>query len=287
MRDTAQSDAPFVCCAVCGALYTVLSPGNTLYTAREALWGALAAFAAAAALLRLWEKGVCAVCRRGLAPDARRALAAIWCVLLAAAAVSTALCMGTVYARQYAGGLWWLALLAAALLLVRPTPGSLTRAAWAVLALSALTACLLLAGLAGQLRWQRLSFTALRGPMLAQAFWASFCRCPELLAMPVPLAKKSWRAPAAAAAVCGAGALLAELLFGYTQAQGCYPALEAVRAWGLGLFSRMDSLAVGLWLLLALFRLLFLQALLRRAAAALRAPGIKSGDSPLQKGERA
>ena len=136
------------------------------------------------------------------------------------------------------------------------------RAIWWLLAVGA-AACV--AGVFGQMHWQRLF--AEGQPALLEAGWPAARICPEYFALPLLCAERdihkgallpfwTWGAGAAYA-------LLLELVLG-RGAGPAYTGLELLRAWSLGYFSRLDALLMLIWLAGALWRICLLAFVLRR-----------------------
>lgn len=118
-----------------------------------------------------------------------------------------------------------------------------------------------LVGLSGQMHWQRLAQEPLQGPMPPVVLY------PEYFALPF-LTESSRHKKAALLPgwVFGVQAVFAfgmELLFGSRRHAG-YTGYEALRVWGVGVFSRLDSLLLLLWLAVALYRICFLLVVLRQ-----------------------
>lgn len=118
-----------------------------------------------------------------------------------------------------------------------------------------------LIGLGGQMHWQRLSLEPLQGRAPAVSLY------PDYFALPL-LAGRAQQKKAALLPgwVFGVQALFAfgmELLFGSAQHAG-YTGYEALRVWGVGIFSRLDALLLLLWLAAALYRICFLFVVLRQ-----------------------
>lgn len=124
-------------------------------------------------------------------------------------------------------------------------------------------ALICIAGLGGQMRWQRL-FDGSGNP----APWAlpALPVYPEYFALPLLCAHqkqgKGALLPFWSFAVQLGYALGVELLFGRVQGNG-YTGLELLRAWTLGVFSRLDALLVLVWLAASLYRICFLLCVLR------------------------
>lgn len=114
--------------------------------------------------------------------------------------------------------------------------------------------CLL--GLAGQMSWTRL-LLAENAQKPTALLCAEYFSWPLLCPQASP--RRAARLPWAAYAVQAGAALGMQLVFG----AGGYPALELLRAWGVGAFSRMDALLLLIWLACAIYRVSFLCGALR------------------------
>ena len=146
-----------------------------------------------------------------------------------------------------------------------------------------LGALVCVAGLGSQMRWQRLleAAASLRGqtpPMLP--LYAEYFALP-LLGDP-QTCRKGAGLPFVGFGVQAVFALGMELLFG-PMTSSSYTGYELLRAWAMGVFSRMDALLVLFWLATALYRICFLSCVLRRVCQRLLAP---VGAGP-EKGEAA
>lgn len=263
MKHTGNSPLlPFFAAALSHAMFAAMTADKISYTVREGLLAALLAGLGAWAglgLLRLLDgQKLCG--GSGAAGRLGRGLLA---AALAAAACQTLYELAAVYARQYEHGVFWVLLLGASLLTLTPALPALGRVSCAALALAGLAAALLAAGLSSQMRIRALSLA----PVRLSAVWAAadrlFCFLPEYLALPaVAGQQKHWGRLPLWTALCQAGLLLAsELVFGFSAGNGRYPAGEVLRAWSLGFFSRMDALWTGLWLVLAMLRLLLIRSI--------------------------
>lgn len=117
-----------------------------------------------------------------------------------------------------------------------------------------------LVGLGGQMHWQRLSPEPLQGQTPAIVLY------PEYFAVPLlaerPQQKKAALLPCWVFGVQALFALGMELIFG-SQRHAGYTGFEALRVWGVGVFSRLDALLLLLWLAAALYRICFLFVVLR------------------------
>lgn len=118
-----------------------------------------------------------------------------------------------------------------------------------------------LLGLGGQMHWQRLSLEPLRGSAPAIFLY------PEYFALPLLTGSaQQKRAALLPGWVFGVQVLFTfgmELLFG-SQRHAGYTGFEALRVWGVGIFSRLDALLLLLWLAAALYRICFLFVVLRQ-----------------------
>ncbi len=269
---------PFFLVALSDLLARMLSGDSVLFSAREGILGA--ALAAGGVLLVL--KALALLDVKPLLAGQGGLFSAFWLFLLlaglVAAAGETLEEMLEIYRAQFSGGALWLVLLAAGLMLLAPRVGTIERASHAVFVLAAGLSILVFLGLFGQMHWQSLSFAPVRGHSVASAALRLACFVPEYFALPIfTQTKHIGRIPAALFAAEAAALLGAELVFGYAEQGGRYPGLELLRAWGLGAFSRLDALIVGLWLLLAMFRLLLIAYLFLRCLRMMRHWGKKGG----------
>ncbi|MCI2047861.1 MAG: hypothetical protein LKJ90_09135 [Faecalibacterium sp.] len=274
------SPLPFFLAALSELLARLLSGNAVSFSAREGIFGAalvgVGTFLALAALSLLDAKPLLAG-RGGL-------FSAFWLLVvligLLTAAGSTLVEMLRIYRAQFSGGALWLVLLAAGLVLLVPQSGTIERASHAVFVLAVGVGILIFLGLFGQMHWQSLSFAPIQGQGVAAAAMRLACFVPEYFALPIfTRDKRAGRIPAALFAGEAAVLVGAELVFGYSGQDGRYPGLELLRAWGLGAFSRLDALVVGLWLLLALFRLLLIAYLFVRCLRLMRHLGRRGGKS--------
>lgn len=141
---------------------------------------------------------------------------------------------------------------------LRVCPAALSRTArvlWGFALCAALAAAL---GLGGQLRWERLAVQE-GGAWPAAAVYAEYFALPYLCGEPDR--RCAGLLPWAGFLVQAGFALGWGLLFG-AAARG-YAGAELMRALAAGAFSRLDAFCVGIWLLLALYRVCFLGAAVR------------------------
>jgi hypothetical protein len=152
-------------------------------------------------------------------------------------------------------------------------PAACSRAArmlWWLVALGAVAA---LAGLAGQMHWENLEMCSVWADgVQSSAFelwlWPEYFALP-LLAEGDPAAQRRavWL-PGWMFGVQIGFAFCAELLFGagaFALGNGSgYAGLEVLRAWQLGMFSRLDALLLLVWLAAALYRICFLCLAMRQ-----------------------
>lgn len=117
-----------------------------------------------------------------------------------------------------------------------------------------------LIGLGGQMHWQRLSQQPLQGQAPAVFLY------PEYFALPLltdfSRKKRAALLPGWVFGVQAAFAFGVELIFG-AQRHADYTGFEALRVWGVGIFSRLDALLLLLWLAAVLYRICFLFVVLR------------------------
>ena len=136
-----------------------------------------------------------------------------------------------------------------------------------------LCAVVYLLGMAGQMQWYPLAeSTAMTGwSRWTLPFYAEYFAVARLC--PPRNAARAAGLPLAAFVVQMAAVLGRIMLFG----AGEYPALELLRAWGMGMFSRLDALLLLLWLGCAVFRIGFLCTVVGRLWKQLL-PGTRNGE---------
>ena len=158
---------------------------------------------------------------------------------------------------EYRSGGLWVLLLAMWLLYLRVDWHALCRMHQAMMGL-ALLAAFLLAGLLPHIRLANLSPAKITGTQLSSAFMALCCLCPEWLALPFAGEKAAplcLKLPLLVLFTESSAVFLAEAVFGWQGQTGRFSAMQAVRFCGLGAFSRLDDVCIGLWLVLCLYRL--------------------------------
>lgn len=135
------------------------------------------------------------------------------------------------------------------------------RAVWWLLATGIL---ICLAGVWGQMHWQKLFDP--EGASLWGSGWPPVPIYPEYFALPLLCRQNKIRQgvllPFWSYGVQAGYALVLELVLGRVAGSG-YRGLEVLRAWALGYFSRLDALLLLLWLTAALWRICLLAYLLR------------------------
>ena len=268
-KSESMSEKPVLLAVLSEALCRVCTQTGRSFTAREALAGAALACAALTALLWLVQ-------RLAAAPRFGRAGQLAAAALLGAGGVRAFLQVIRLSGQFPGAGPGWPLVLAAALLALHPSLNALERCSVPLLALGALVGIWAFLGLAAQLRWQNLSLLPLRAAGAADAFRAFFLPLPDylLLVWCAPAhAGRARRIPALYCALSAGLVLAAELLFGSAAGAAPYAAMEGIRAWGLGHFSRMDPLWTGLWLLLTFYRILLLGRGARLLAGGALRPG--------------
>jgi hypothetical protein len=271
MKQQRYSPLPFFLAALCDMFSRVFVGENVFFSAKEGLLGGVLAFAAVwLCLTALQSLNVQAIFSAEASPIRWLWLAVLLIGLFAAGAM-TFWDLAVVYRRQFDCSTVWLILLALGMLILRPALLSMERAAHAIFALLLLAGAVLLIGLGGQMHWYSLSFAAPRVQGVSAAFFGLLCFIPEYFALPLfSRGKASGLVPGGLLIAQGSVLLCAEMVFGFENQSGRYPAMEMLRAWGIGAFSRLDALVVGLWLMLALFRLLFIESLLEQTYHLLR-----------------
>lgn len=149
------------------------------------------------------------------------------------------------------------------------SPQVFSRAAKILWVLVVVVGVICIAGLAGQFRWQNLLETTvvfsrainkINIPIYAEYFALSLIDSKETSTQ--TSYRMSWLPLGAFLLEVGCR-LGIELLFGSAQD---YPGYELLRAWTLGMFSRLDSLFLLVWLTIGLFRICLLTRILRTLA---------------------
>ena len=149
------------------------------------------------------------------------------------------------------------------------SPQVFSRAAKILWVLVVVVGVICIAGLAGQFRWQNLLETTavfsrainkINIPIYAEYFALSLVDSKETSTQ--TSYRMSWLPLGAFLLEVGCR-LGIELLFGSAQD---YPGYELLRAWTLGMFSRLDSLILLVWLTIGLFRICLLVQILRTLA---------------------
>lgn len=137
-------------------------------------------------------------------------------------------------------------------------PGSWNASARVLWWFAALGGAVCLLGLFGQLSWLRLveADTLLSVQKPTAVFYAEYLLWPLLC--PGASLRKAASLPWTACVVQVAAAMGMGLVFGTSG----YPALELLRAWSVGAFSRMDALLLLIWLACAIYRICILCAAL-------------------------
>ena len=167
----------------------------------------------------------------------------------------------SLWSRLYSGSAGWLFVFFLLFLFWRPSTHAINSTGW-ILRWCILFALIAVgAGVFSQLRWQRLSFD-----LSYSLSDLSLIRIhPEYLAISCLTStgkKKDITLPLADSAVRFFLIFLAELIFGSTLTQYLEHG-ELLRAWGMGIFSRSDSLVLAVWLMLTMYRVLLLSFLVR------------------------
>lgn len=256
-----QSCTPFYVVALSQLIYLLMQSRTAYYTARE---GFLAALLLAVSYLPfLWMLCKIDTCPRWkiAEPIAGKVLAVLlfcWCWV-------QIFQISDICRREYQTGGVWILLLAIGLLALRADWHALSRMTQTIWAI-AVVAVVLLVGVVHHVSWQNLSFDPINSGRTAQAYWALFYFCPEFLALPWMgnTGKKFWwKLPAVVFFLQGVSVLAAEAVFGWEAETGRFPSLEAVRCCGIGAFSRLDDIFVGLWLFLSLYRIAVLWQLIK------------------------
>lgn len=141
---------------------------------------------------------------------------------------------------------------------------SLDHAARALWWLAAFGALVVLLGLGGQARWQRLVEADPITAPLGLPLYAEYFALPLL----APNPRRAAALPFVSFGVEAGFALAVQLVFG---SQGeSYGGAELLRALSLGVFSRLDALLVLIWLVCGLFRICLLSYLIHGFYAALK-----------------
>lgn len=256
-----QSYAPFYGIALSQLLFVLLQGSTAWHTAKEGLLAAGILFLCAMPLLWLLCKAGKCPRLQAVAPVTGRIVA----VLLFASGFAQLFRIVAVCHREYRTSGVWVLLLTIGLLSLPLHWQALCRMSQALWGF-AILAALILVGLLDHLSWKNLSFAPVELSRVNQACMALWVCCPEFLALPWVSKRPTklwWKLPAMLLAVQSIEAVLAEALFGWQLETGRFSSLEAVRCCGIGAFSRLDDVFVGLWLLLALYRLAVLGQLIR------------------------
>lgn len=253
---------PAALAALSETLFRCSTQENTEFTAREAAAGAVFAFGITAALLIL-----CSACRCQLEQLTTTSVGKSGLLVL------LWLCAGIcifqilkVYRQQFLGTGIWPVVLGLLFLRLRPAPQALARISCALLAICALLGVWLLAGIVPMLRWQNLSTRPINAGKAAESFFRALTPLPEYMLLPL-WGRLHKNQAAGLAAVSAAGfwpfIFFTEMIFGYREAEGCYPVMEGIRCWEFGRFSSADSLAIAFWLALTYLRLLLIGTMLQ------------------------
>ncbi len=256
-----QCYAPFYGIALSQLLFVLLQGRTTWHTAKEGMLAAGILFLCSLPLLWLLCRARKCPALRATAPVTGRILA----VVLFVSGCAQLFRIVAVCHREYRTSGVWVLLMVIALLALPLHWHALCRMSQALWGFSILAA-LVLAGLLDRLSWKNLSFAPVDLARVGQACVALWWFCPEFLALPWVSKRPTklwWNLPALVLGVQGIEAVLAEAVFGWQMETGRFSSLEAVRCCGIGAFSRLDDVFVGLWLLLALYRLAVLGQLIR------------------------
>lgn len=241
-------------------VYILLQEAPVSYTAKEGLLGVLL-ICGAASLALLVSSNLRPFCWSVRAQKGYR----IFCgVMLAFSAVRILLFGVGLYRREYAGTGLWCILVAAFFLLLSPSWSSVCRISGAVFLLSVLCGLTLLT-LVPQLRWTNLSFAMPEWDGVWAAVQRLWYFCPEFLLLPyLPHQKAKKRVfayPLYLFMLQGAVVTGAECLFGGMDTGVRFAAVEAVRSCGVGSFTRLDDVMLGLWIMLVLYRIMVIRSL--------------------------
>jgi hypothetical protein len=207
-----------------------------------------------------------------------RAVQGVFLLWFGAEVLRTALWAQTVCREEFASGALpgVLPLLLVCLAALGVRPAACSRAArmlWWLVALGVLAA---LAGLAGQMHWENLMLGQTGGVWAGESqsaesglwLWPEYFVLPLLAEDDPATQRRAVWLPAWMFGVQVGFAFGAEMLFGAgVSASGTgsgYTGFEVLRAWQLGMFSRLDALLLLVWLAAALYRICFLCLAMRQ-----------------------
>lgn len=256
-----QCCTPFYVVALAEILYGMMRGQTVYFTAREGILSAFLLFATSAAgiwllcKLSTWSKW------ERIRPLYGKCLAVLlffhgWIQIFHLSFLSR---------QEYQTGGVWILLFVIGLLALKIDWHALcriTESIWLVTFLAAF----LLAGLLQNMVWKNLSLESVNPSRVKAAYMVLFYFCPELLAL--PFAQKNtgkiwYKLPTAILIFQGLELIGAEAVFGWEQEAGRFPAIEAVRCCGIGSFSRLDDIFVGLWLFVCMYRLVVVWQLIK------------------------
>lgn len=248
---------------LCAAAYDGLQ-ASTGMNARSFFWYGLGTALLTGVLLRLFYA-------LSVRDGGRRVCAGLCSIACAFGAALTAVRAFSLWGALFPGSAGWLVLFFLLAVFWRPGAHALDCTGWVLRWGFLLAAALLLTGVWSQLRWQRLDLT-----LQTTVDPGSLLRLrPEYLAVPFlsPVgSRRCHTLPLVDAAVRFGFLFLTELVFGAALAQQLQQG-ELLRAWGMGIFSRSDTLLLTVWLMLAVYRVLVLCHLARSTAALVRERG--------------
>lgn len=256
-----QSCTPFYVIGLSELIYLLMQSRTAYYTAREGILAAL--LLGLCNLPFLWLLSKINTCPRW--KTAKPLCGEVLAVVLFCWGWVQIFHISDVCRREYQAGGVWILLLVIGLLALRADWHSLSRMTQTIWGI-ALVAVVLLVGVMRHVSWKNLSFDPIDTGRVQQAYVALFYWCPEFLALPwmgCTGKKFWWKLPAVLFSLQSLGMLAAEAVFGWEAETGRFPALEAVRCCGIGAFSRLDDIFVGLWLFLCLYRIAVLWQLIQ------------------------
>lgn len=256
-----QCCTPFYVVALAEILYVMMRGETAYYTAREGLTAALLLFGTAVAALWILSKLNAWSQWERIRPVYGKCLG-VWLFFHGWVQIFH---LSALVRQEYQTGGFWILLLAIGLVTLKIDWHALCRITeiiWLVTFLSVF----LLAGLLQNMMWKNLSLEAINPTRVHAAYVALFYLCPEFLALPFAgkSTNKIWcKLPAVILLFQGLEVIGAEAVFGWEMETGCFPAIEAVRCCGIGSFSRLDDVFIGLWLFVCMYRIVVVWQLIK------------------------
>lgn len=207
-----------------------------------------------------------------LPPSMVRFAAVFACGALAFGLIQTFLQTLLLWNKIFPGSFSWLILAYGLIVFWHPSVHALNCTGWVLRWCILLAFTMLLFGVWSQLHWQNLSFDLVFTPSNLTLIRFR----PEYLALALQHQPNTRCSKAALPAVdCLTRfllILLSELVFGSSLSQQLEHG-ELLRAWGMGIFSRSDSLVLSVWLMTAFFRFMLLKHMLKQMYSLFSAKG--------------